>query len=59
MTKKARIAAAIAAPVVGSLAAIGFAVAPAAPAGAASPVVINSHYIQVNLEPLLLVTIKI
>ena len=62
MTKKARIAAAISAPVIGSLAAIGFAIAPAAPAAAAAPtvvgpIVVGSNYIQINLEPLLLVTI--
>ena len=61
MTKKARIAAAIAAPVVGSLAAIGFAVAPAAPAAGAAtvvgPIIVGSNYIQIDLEPLLLVTL--
>jgi hypothetical protein len=58
MTKKARIAAAISAPVLGSLAAVGFAMAPAAPAGAASPITITSHSIVVDLEPLLLLTIN-
>jgi hypothetical protein len=59
MTKKARIAAAISAPVIGSLAAIGFAVAPAAPAAAASPVTISSSAIVIDLAPLLVVTIKL
>lgn len=59
MTKKARIAAAIVAPVVGSLAAIGFAMVPAAPAGAASPISISSSAIVVDLEPLALVTINL
>ena len=59
MTKKARIAAAISAPVLGSLAAVGFAMAPAAPAGAASPISISSSAIVVNLEPLALITIHL
>jgi hypothetical protein len=60
MTKKARIAAAISAPVVGVLAAVGIAGASAAPAGAATvigPIVIGSNYIQILLLPLLKVTL--
>jgi hypothetical protein len=60
MTKKARIAAAISAPVVAGLTAAGIAVASSAPAGASTvvgPIVIGSNYIQILLLPLLKVTI--
>jgi hypothetical protein len=59
MTKTARIAAAISAPVLGSLAAIGFAIAPAAPAAAASPITITSNSIIVVIPPILYLDLKI
>ncbi|HWE65195.1 MAG TPA: hypothetical protein VG298_00995 [Acidimicrobiales bacterium] len=52
MTRKTRIAAALSAPIIGSLAFIGLAVVPAAPAGAASPITITSHSIVINLPPI-------
>jgi len=57
MSKKARIAAALSAPVIGSLAFLGLTLGPAAPAGAVSPIVITSHEIVVTL-PAILITIK-
>jgi hypothetical protein len=53
MSRKTRIAAAISAPVIGSLAFLGLAIAPAAPAGAASPITIGPHAITVVIAPIL------
>ncbi|HVA09878.1 MAG TPA: hypothetical protein VNG12_24400 [Acidimicrobiales bacterium] len=58
MTRKSRIAAALAAPVVGSLAFVGLAAAPAAPAGAVSPITITSHNITVIIPPVLYLSIS-
>jgi hypothetical protein len=52
MTRKARIAAALSAPVIGSLAFLGLAMGPAAPAGAASPITITSDQIIIVIPPL-------
>jgi hypothetical protein len=49
MTKKARIVAALSAPVIGSLAFLGLAMGPAAPAGAASPITITGSSIVITL----------
>ncbi|HUC06037.1 MAG TPA: hypothetical protein VL961_11605 [Acidimicrobiales bacterium] len=57
MTKKARIAAALSAPIIGSLAVLGLAAAPAAPAGAASPITITSNAITVVIPPILYLSI--
>jgi hypothetical protein len=57
MTKKARIAAAISAPVAGALAAVAVVVAPAATAAADSPITFYAHSIVISLEPLLHLTI--
>jgi hypothetical protein len=59
MTKKTRIAAALSAPVIGSLAVLGFTAAPAAPAGAASPITITSHNITIVIPPILYVNVSI
>jgi hypothetical protein len=53
MTRKARIAAALSAPVIGSLAFLGLAMGPAAPAGAASPIQINGSNIIITIPPIL------
>jgi hypothetical protein len=57
MTKKARIAAALSAPVAGALAAIAVVAAPAATAAAASPITVVGNAIIISLEPLLHLTI--
>jgi hypothetical protein len=51
MTRKARIAAALSAPVIGSLAFLGLAMGPAAPAGAASPITVSSSGIIIVIPP--------
>jgi len=52
MTRRARIAAAIASPVIGSLAFIGLAMGPAAPASAASPITVSGNVIVINIPPI-------
>jgi hypothetical protein len=60
MTRKARIAAALSAPVIASLAVFGFMAGTAAPAGAAaSPISISASGIHIDLPPLLNVTINL
>ncbi len=58
MTKRARIAAVLAAPAVGALAFIGLS---AAPAGAASPppVAITAHAITITIPPIVWISISI
>jgi hypothetical protein len=58
MSKKARIAAALSAPIIGSLAFIGLAAVPAAPAGAASPITITSSAITVVIPPIIYLQIS-
>jgi len=55
MSKTARIAAAISAPVIGSLAFLGLALGPASPAGAASPIVVTGHSIIIDIPPVYIV----
>jgi hypothetical protein len=57
MTRKARIAAALSAPIIGSLAFLGLALGPAAPAGAASPITITGTNIIVVVPPLIYLNI--
>jgi hypothetical protein len=52
MNRKARIAAALSAPIIGSLAVFALVAGPAAPAGASSPITITSHSIVINIPPL-------
>jgi hypothetical protein len=53
MTKKVRIATALSAPIIGSLAFLGFVVAPSTPAAAASPISISPNSITVVVPPVL------
>jgi hypothetical protein len=52
MSKKARIVAALSAPVIGSLAFLGLALGPAAPASAASPISFTGHSLIINIPPI-------
>ncbi|HWE68336.1 MAG TPA: hypothetical protein VG298_16970 [Acidimicrobiales bacterium] len=59
MNRKTRIAAALSAPVIATLAVVGFAAGTAAPAGAASPISITSHNITILIPPVLYLSINI
>ena len=51
MSKKARLIAALSAPIIGGLAFVGFAVGAATPAAAASPITFSGGSLQINLPP--------
>jgi hypothetical protein len=58
MKRTARIATAVSAPIIGSLAFLGFAVAPATPAAAANPITITSNNITVIIPPVVYLSIN-